>query len=72
MKQTHIYDYLGTENDPVFDQVAKLKMGQAVELGGVKVSLNKQDLYEIETGFTHECFKSKGQVYNRLSEYFSL
>lgn len=72
MEQTDIYEFLGMNSDPVFNQISNLKVGQAVELGGVKVLLNNQNLYEVETELYHECFCSKRQVYDGLSKFFSL
>lgn len=72
MEQTDIYDYLGMNNDPIFNKISSLKIGQAIDLGGVKVLLNTQKLYEVETDFYHECFCSKRQVYDGLSKFFSL
>jgi len=72
MEQTHIYDYLGMENDPIFNIINHLKIGQAVDLGGVVISLNNNGLYEMETSVDHECFSSKKQVYDGVSKFFSL
>ncbi len=72
MEQTHIYDYLGMENDPIFNIIKQLKKGQVIDLGGVIVSLNNNGLYEIETSVDHECFRSKRQVYDGVSKFFSL
>lgn len=72
MKQSHIYDYLGEVEDPIFNIISSLKTGQVVNLGEVTVLLNKQGLYEIETSFYHECFSTKKQVYDGISKFLSL
>lgn len=72
MKQTHIYEYLGLENDPVFNKINVLQKGQVVDLGGVIVSLNSKGLYEVETDYYHECFDSKKALYDGLSKFLSL
>lgn len=72
MEQTHIYHYLGLENDPIFKEITKLKAGQAAIVGDIKIMLNKHGLYEIETSTSHECFSSQKQVYDGISKVLSL
>ncbi|MFD2133309.1 hypothetical protein ACFSKI_19020 [Pseudogracilibacillus auburnensis] len=72
MEQTHIYDYLGAIEDPIFNKISNLEVGKVVDLGGVTVLLNQFGLYEVETGISHDCFRSKKQVYEGVSKYFSL
>lgn len=72
MEQTHIYHYLGLENDPIFREITKLKSGQAAIVGNIKIKLNSHGLYEIETSASHECFSSQKQVYDGISKMLSL
>ena len=72
MEQTHIYDYLGEKNDPIFNKISGLKSGQVVDLGGVIISLNQRGIYELETSYHHECFKTKKQLYDGVSKFLSL
>ena len=69
MEQTDIYDYLGIENDPIFNIINHLKAGQAIDLGGVIISLNNNGLYEMETLVAHECFSSKRKIYDVVSRF---
>jgi len=70
--QTQIYEFIGIESDPIFREINKLSMGQAVDLGGVTVKLNKNGLYEVESLMSHECFQSKKQVYDNVAKIISL
>lgn len=70
--QTQIYDFIGFESDPIFREINKLSIGQAVDLGGVTVKLNKNGLYEVESLMSHECFQSKKQVYDNVAKIISL
>lgn len=72
MEQTHIYHYLGLDNDPIFNKITQLKAGQAVIIGEIKVLLNKHGLYEVETSARHECFSSQKQVYDGVSKMLSV
>lgn len=71
MEQTHIYEYLGVDTDPIFNIINSLQEGQAVDLGMITLSLNYQGLYELETIYHHECFNSKKQIYEGIAKYFS-
>lgn len=72
MLQTHIYNFLGEVNDPIFIQILELEEGQTLELGGVNITFNANGLYELETDDYHECFKSKKQLYDGVSRLLSL
>lgn len=72
MEQTHIYEFIGVDTDPIFNTINSLKRGQVVDLGVVKLSLNQQGLYELETEYHHECFRTKKQIYNGLAKFLSL
>lgn len=72
MEQTNIYQYLGEMNDPIFNKISQLELGQTIDLGGVMVSLNTNGLYELETSFYHECYSTKKQLYDGVSKFLSL
>lgn len=72
MEQTQIYEFLGVDRDPLFYKISNLQVGQAVELGDIRVLLNKQGLYELETEDSHECFRTLSQLYDGISKIYSL
>jgi len=72
MEQSTIYDFLGIENDPIFNIINNLQKGQEINLGGVSILLNQTGLYEMETEFSHDCFYSKKHVYHGVSKFLSL
>ena len=71
MLQTHIYDFLGVINDPIYIKILELEKGQKLDLGGVNITFNANGLYELETDDYHECFKSKKQLYDGVSRLLS-
>jgi len=72
MKQSQIYEYLGLDNDPIFKKINDLKEDESINLSELKITLNKQGLYEVETDDKHECFKTKKEVYDGVSKLLSL
>lgn len=72
MEQTHIYNFLGMNDDPIFNQILRLEKGRKVDLGGIFITLNESGLYELETFYHHECYRTKKQLYDGLSRYLSL
>jgi len=72
MEQTDIYDFIGVNYDPVFNQIEQLEKGRAVELGGFIITLNQNGLYELESINSHECFTTISQVYDSISRYLNL
>lgn len=72
MIQTHIYDHLGVENDPIFRMILKLQAGQAIEIGGVHISYNLYGLYVVETESSHDCYRSIKQLYDGIAKQLSL
>lgn len=72
MEQTHIYNFLGINNDPIFNEILRLEKGRKVDLGGIFIVLNENGLYELETAYHHECFTTKKKLYDGLSRYLSL
>lgn len=72
MEQTDIYDFIGVNYDPVFNQIEQLEMGRTVELGEFIITLNQNGLYELESTNSHECFTTISQVYDSISRYLNL
>lgn len=70
--QYNIYDFLGVENDPIFNAVEKLEIGHSYTINHITIKLNEQEIYEIETKGSHDAFASQKQVYDHLSYMFSL
>lgn len=71
-EQSHIYDFLGIGNDPIFKKINDLKENETINLSKLKITLNKQGLYEVETDNQHECFNTKKEVYDGVSKMISL
>lgn len=68
MKQMNVYHYLGIESDPIFNIISRLKAGQVVELGDMKIQLNSNGLYELESELRHECFRNEQEIYDGLAK----
>lgn len=45
MEQTHIYNFLGMNDDPIFNRILQLEKGRKVDLGGIFIILNENGLY---------------------------
>lgn len=63
MEQLNLYDYIGSNNDPVFKQISKMESGQLLKLGGVTITLTRYEFYEISTVYSHECCASLEKCY---------
>lgn len=61
--QTFIYEYLGIEDDPIYQSISTLVKGQKVILGPMLVTFNVFGLYEVETEESHKCFTSLSECY---------
>lgn len=68
MVQTTIYDFIGFRSDDLFNKISRLNKGQALNLGNIKIHLNKFGIYELLTTDRHEAFNSVMQCYTRVSE----
>jgi len=69
--QTDIYTFLGMDKDPLFNRITRLKSGESLEIGEVKILLNQNGIYELETESLHECFMTHKQLYDGLAMIFS-
>jgi len=63
MTQNTIYDYLGNDNDPVYQKITQLNRGESAALEDAQVSLNIHGLYEVSTDESHEPFSDVGSCY---------
>lgn len=69
IEQTHVYEYLGKENDPLYNNILHLKLDQSLFIPETKmhVKKTKYGLYEIVSGECHECYSSPQTLYERVS-----
>jgi len=63
MTQNTIYDYLGNDNDPVYQKIRQLNKGDVVALDDAEVSLNIHGIYEVSTEEYHEPFSDLNSCY---------
>jgi hypothetical protein len=68
MEQIMIYDYLGSNDDPVYEKLSKLKNGESFVMDGLNVSHNEFGLYEIATENTHDCYGNMTECYDSVCE----
>lgn len=68
MDQSNIYDFLGIESDPLFNKISKLKKGQRISMGNIKILLNEFGIYELITTDEHEGFSSMLSCYKSVNE----
>lgn len=66
--QTGIYEYLGVDEDPIYQSISKLDKGQKVLLGSICVTLNIFGLYEVETEESHDSFATLENCYQSICE----
>lgn len=63
MTQNTIYDYLGNDNDPLYQKIRQLNKGDVVALDDAEVSLNIHGIYEVSTEEYHEPFSDLNSCY---------
>lgn len=68
MEQIMIYDYLGSNIDPVYKKLSELKNGESFFMDGLNVTHNEFGLYEIATEDTHECYGDMTECYDGVCE----
>ncbi|MEK3909657.1 hypothetical protein [Oceanobacillus sp. FSL W7-1309] len=68
MQQVMIYEYLGTEEDPVFTKISDLDRGKSIELEDMELSLNSFGLYEVSNEFFHEGFNDIMSCYKFICQ----
>ena len=68
MQQVMIYEYLGTEEDPVFTKISDLDRSKTIELEDMELSLNSFGLYEISNESIHEGFSDIMSCYKFICQ----
>lgn len=68
MEQTHLYQYIGIENDPLYDQVMQMETNQSIYLHGMQMKVTKTNynMYEVETVEYHECYSNVQSLYENM------
>jgi len=66
-EQTHVYEYLGKENDPLYNEILSLQVNQSVNVQGIMITRTAFKMYEIESKSFHEGFTSSQSIYKRIS-----
>jgi len=67
LEQTHVYECLGKENDPHYNEILSLQVNQSVDVLGISITRTAFEMYEIESKTFHEGFTSSQSIYNRVS-----
>lgn len=68
-EQTHVYEYLGKESDPLYNEIMHLKVDQSFSIPEINMQVTKTrfGLYEIVSATYHECYSSPQSLYERIS-----
>jgi len=68
-EQTHVYEYLGKESDPLYNNILHLKMNQSIQIAetNLKISKTRYQMYEIVSAEFHECYSSSQSLYERIN-----
>lgn len=66
MQNMNLFEVLGVEADPVYQKIANLQSGDAIEIDGIQVRLHK--FYEIENDYEHTPFKTLISCYRHVSD----
>lgn len=68
-EQTHVYEYLGKENDPLYNNIIHLKVNQSLSIPETKMQVTKTryEMYEIVSAEYHECYSTPQSLYERIS-----
>ncbi|MGJ9460675.1 hypothetical protein [Oceanobacillus sp. CF4.6] len=69
IEQTHVYEYLGKENDPLYNNIMYLKVNQSLPIPETNMQITKTryGMYEIVSDVFHECYSSPQSLYERIS-----
>lgn len=65
MENISIFDFIGTENDDVYNRLKMLQIGEQMKEKGYSVRLTDK-FYEIENDTEHLCFKTFQDCYKYL------
>lgn len=66
MLNINLFEELGIESDPIYQKIANLQTGDAIEIDGIQIRRNK--FYEIENDYEHTPFKSLISCYRHVSD----
>lgn len=68
-EQTHVYEYIGKENDPLYNNILHLKVNQSLSIPETNIQITKTryEMYEIVSDEYHECYSSPQSLYERIS-----
>src|SRR5699024_528131 len=68
-EQTHVYEYLGKESDPLYNNILHLKVNQSIQIPktNLQISKTRYGMYEIVSAEYHECYSSPQPLYERIN-----
>ena len=66
MLNINLFEELGIELDPIYQKIANLQTGDAIEIDGIQIRRNK--FYEIENDYEHTPFKTLISCYRHVSD----
>lgn len=66
MQNINLFEELGVESDPIYQKIANLQTGEAIEIDGIQIRRDK--FYEIENDYEHTPFKSLISCYRHVSD----
>src|SRR5699024_10273320 len=68
-KQTHVYEYLGKESDPLYNNILQLKVNQSRQIPetNFQISKTRNEMYETVSAEYHECYASPQSLYERIN-----
>ncbi len=68
-EQTHVYEYLGKESDPLYNNILHLKVNQSIQLPetNLKILKTRYGMYEIISDEYHECYSFPQPLYERIN-----
>lgn len=64
--QTNLYQFISLSDDPVFNRIKDLNIGQETQIDSFKVRKTER-FYEIENEDVHEVFNSLDKCYSFVS-----
>lgn len=70
IEQTHVYEYLGKESDPLYQTILHLQQDNPQFLinSNMYFMKNNHDYYELISQNHHECFTTPESLYRYVSE----
>jgi len=72
MEQHNIYNYIGQQQDPLFQTLESLKCGQRASIDKCDIHLNKFGLYEVDDKENEYAFSDLKQCYKKILEIAEL